>query len=260
MPSGAVQVCPVRPAADRLARQARSPRTLDIRTSSPGGPAVPVTARLETGRPGVGGPGCGPALSGAKSEAEAELAAVVVAAAERHARRRLPRCRLHRRRWTWSRACCSSSSSSSRATHAASGGCADSFAEYVAAAPHTMHLREAACDYYLWIIDVIYDARGKMYLNIGWEKFARHHSLEAGFILLFSYLVRGHERQGLRRDALPPGLPRRTPTRRTVMMKSVVSLQRIRTKFLDVRLSGRTNKGAILPLDFWVGVPSSVLS
>ncbi|KAK1650393.1 hypothetical protein QYE76_068198 [Lolium multiflorum] len=65
----------------------------------------------------------------------------------------------------------------------------DSFAEYVAGddRPRTMHLREAACGYYRWIVDAIYDARGKMYLNIGWEKFARHHSLEAGFILLFSY-------------------------------------------------------------------------
>ncbi|KAK1621001.1 hypothetical protein QYE76_026518 [Lolium multiflorum] len=64
-----------------------------------------------------------------------------------------------------------------------------SLADYVAGdnRPRTMHLREAACGYYRWIVDVIYDARGKMYLNIGWEKFARHHSLEAGFILLFSY-------------------------------------------------------------------------
>ncbi|KAK1665281.1 hypothetical protein QYE76_053440 [Lolium multiflorum] len=65
----------------------------------------------------------------------------------------------------------------------------DSFAEYVAGdgRPRTMHLREASCGYYRWIVDTIYDARGKMYLNIGWEKFVRHHSLEAGFILLFSY-------------------------------------------------------------------------
>ncbi|KAK1682917.1 hypothetical protein QYE76_043765 [Lolium multiflorum] len=47
-----------------------------------------------------------------------------------------------------------------------------------------MHLREHSCGYCRWIVD---DARGKMYLNIGWEKFARHHSLEAGFILVFSY-------------------------------------------------------------------------
>ncbi|KAK1668737.1 hypothetical protein QYE76_056896 [Lolium multiflorum] len=65
----------------------------------------------------------------------------------------------------------------------------DTFAEYIAGddRPGTMHLREASCGYYRWIVDVIYDARGKMYLHIGWEKFARHHSLEAGFILLFSY-------------------------------------------------------------------------
>ncbi|KAK1617301.1 hypothetical protein QYE76_022818 [Lolium multiflorum] len=53
--------------------------------------------------------------------------------------------------------------------------------------PGTLHLREAACGYYRWIVDVIYDARGKMYLHIGWEKFARHHSLQAGFVLLSSY-------------------------------------------------------------------------
>ncbi|KAK1608699.1 hypothetical protein QYE76_032372 [Lolium multiflorum] len=60
----------------------------------------------------------------------------------------------------------------------------DSFAEYIAGddRSRTMHLREASCGYYRWIVDVIYDARGKMYLNIGWEKFTRQHSL-----LLFSY-------------------------------------------------------------------------
>ncbi|KAK1678491.1 hypothetical protein QYE76_039339 [Lolium multiflorum] len=65
----------------------------------------------------------------------------------------------------------------------------DSFAVYVEGddRPGTMHLREASSGFYRWIVDVIYDARGKMYLHIGWEKFARHHSLEAGFILLFSY-------------------------------------------------------------------------
>ncbi|KAK1683374.1 hypothetical protein QYE76_044222 [Lolium multiflorum] len=50
-----------------------------------------------------------------------------------------------------------------------------------------MHLREASCGYYRWIVDAIYDARGKMYLNIGWEKFARHHSLEATSSSLFSF-------------------------------------------------------------------------
>ncbi|KAK1608776.1 hypothetical protein QYE76_032449 [Lolium multiflorum] len=64
----------------------------------------------------------------------------------------------------------------------------DSFAEYVGGVrPRKMHLREHSCGYCRWIVDAIYDARGKMYLNIGWEKFARHHSLQAGFILVFSY-------------------------------------------------------------------------
>ncbi|KAK1609200.1 hypothetical protein QYE76_032873 [Lolium multiflorum] len=65
----------------------------------------------------------------------------------------------------------------------------DTFADYVAGdeRPHTLHLREDSCGYYRWIVDVIYDARGKMYLHIGWEKFARHHSLQAGFVLVFSY-------------------------------------------------------------------------
>ncbi|KAK1692958.1 hypothetical protein QYE76_009655 [Lolium multiflorum] len=117
--------------------------------------------------------------------AEADLAAVVVvvAAAELNARRRLPRRRLHRRGWTWSRACYSSSSSSSRATHGASRG---SFAEHVAGDARARCTAGGFVRLLRWIVDVIDDAR-KMYLNIGWEKFARHHSLEAGFILPFSY-------------------------------------------------------------------------
>ncbi|KAK1630929.1 hypothetical protein QYE76_005244 [Lolium multiflorum] len=125
----------------------------------------------------------------------------------------------------------------------------DSFADYVAGddRPRTMHLREAACGYYRWIVDVIYDARGKMYLNIGWEKFARHHGLQAGFILLFSYFgdrdmsVKVFDETRCRRDTT-------ATTRRTT---SVLSSQRTRARrFLDVRLIGRTNKGTILPLDF----------
>ncbi|KAK1614221.1 hypothetical protein QYE76_019738 [Lolium multiflorum] len=65
----------------------------------------------------------------------------------------------------------------------------DSFADYVAGdeRPRSLHLREDGCGCSRWIVDVIYDARGKMYLHIGWEKFARYHRLEAGFVLLFSY-------------------------------------------------------------------------
>ncbi|KAK1612909.1 hypothetical protein QYE76_036582 [Lolium multiflorum] len=65
----------------------------------------------------------------------------------------------------------------------------DSFADYVAGdeRPQSLHLREDGCGCCRWIVDVICDTRGKMYLHIGWEKFARYHRLEAGFVLQFSY-------------------------------------------------------------------------
>ncbi|KAK1696384.1 hypothetical protein QYE76_013081 [Lolium multiflorum] len=128
----------------------------------------------------------------------------------------------------------------------------DSFAEYVGGVrPRTMHLREHSCGYYRWIVDAIYDARGKMYLNIGWEKFARHHRLQAGFILVFSYFgnrdmsIKVFDESRCRRDYhVDRDSHDDTPTRRTA---SVVSSQRIRARrFLPVRLIGRTNKGTIL--------------
>jgi hypothetical protein len=51
-----------------------------------------------------------------------------------------------------------------------------------------MHLREAVCDRCRWIVDVISDVCGKMYLYTGWEKFTRYHDLKAGCVLTFSYL------------------------------------------------------------------------
>ncbi|KAK1677410.1 hypothetical protein QYE76_038258 [Lolium multiflorum] len=65
----------------------------------------------------------------------------------------------------------------------------DTFADYIAGdeRPRSLHLREDDCDCYWWIVDVIYNARGKMYLHIGWERFARYHRLQAGFVLVFSY-------------------------------------------------------------------------
>ncbi|KAK1621364.1 hypothetical protein QYE76_026881 [Lolium multiflorum] len=81
--------------------------------------------------------------------------------------------------------CCSSSSSF--VDRARIRRLPDSFAEYVGA------VRRARCILggFVRLLPVDrrcdHDARGKMYLNIGWEKFARHHSLEAGFILRFSY-------------------------------------------------------------------------
>jgi hypothetical protein len=66
----------------------------------------------------------------------------------------------------------------------------DSFADYerpLSEALGSLHLREDGCGCCRWIVDVIYDARGKMYLHISWDKFARYHRLEAGFVLVFSY-------------------------------------------------------------------------
>ncbi|KAK1667227.1 hypothetical protein QYE76_055386 [Lolium multiflorum] len=65
----------------------------------------------------------------------------------------------------------------------------DTFADFVAGDERSgsLDLREAACGCCRWIMDVTYDARGKMYLHIGWEKFACYHRLEACFVLMFSY-------------------------------------------------------------------------
>ncbi|KAK1617078.1 hypothetical protein QYE76_022595 [Lolium multiflorum] len=68
----------------------------------------------------------------------------------------------------------------------------DTFADFVAGdEPGSLHLREAACGCCRWIVDVNYDACGKMYLHIDWEKFASYHHLKAGFVLMFSYLGEG---------------------------------------------------------------------
>ncbi|KAK1609015.1 hypothetical protein QYE76_032688 [Lolium multiflorum] len=66
----------------------------------------------------------------------------------------------------------------------------DTFTDFVAGdgRPGSLHLREAAYGCCRWIVDVIYDARDKMYLHIGWENFARYQRLEAGFVLMFSYV------------------------------------------------------------------------
>ncbi|KAK1695705.1 hypothetical protein QYE76_012402 [Lolium multiflorum] len=66
------------------------------------------------------------------------------------------------------------------------------FADFVAGdEPDSLHLWETACGCCRWIVDVIYDVCGKMYLHISWEKFARYHHLEAGFMLMFSYRGEG---------------------------------------------------------------------
>ncbi|KAK1664290.1 hypothetical protein QYE76_052449 [Lolium multiflorum] len=65
----------------------------------------------------------------------------------------------------------------------------DTFADFVAGDERPDWEYDCGCC--RWIVDVIYDVRGKMYLHIGWEKFARYHHLEAGFVLVFSYFGDG---------------------------------------------------------------------
>lgn len=38
-----------------------------------------------------------------------------------------------------------------------------------------------------WTVDVLYDGEGVMYLDRGWEQFARAHSLEQGHFLNFEF-------------------------------------------------------------------------
>ncbi|KAK1610154.1 hypothetical protein QYE76_033827 [Lolium multiflorum] len=65
----------------------------------------------------------------------------------------------------------------------------DKFADFVAGnEPAVMHLRGVRCDCCRWSLDMLFDGRGKIYLQTGWEKFARYHDLEAGCVLIFSYL------------------------------------------------------------------------
>ncbi|KAK1626224.1 hypothetical protein QYE76_000539 [Lolium multiflorum] len=65
----------------------------------------------------------------------------------------------------------------------------DKFADFVASnEPTAQHLRETGCDCCRWPMDVLFDGCGKMYLHTCWEKFARYHDLEAGCVLIFSYL------------------------------------------------------------------------
>ncbi|KAK1660769.1 hypothetical protein QYE76_048928 [Lolium multiflorum] len=65
----------------------------------------------------------------------------------------------------------------------------DTFTNFVAGDERSgsLHLQKDDFGRSRWIIDVINNARGKMYLHIGWEKFTRYHRLEVGFVLVFSY-------------------------------------------------------------------------
>ena len=50
-----------------------------------------------------------------------------------------------------------------------------------------LHLKEAGCNICSWQVDVLEDGRGKLYMHIGWEEFARVHNLTVGCVLTFIY-------------------------------------------------------------------------
>nr|XP_051211191.1 B3 domain-containing protein Os03g0212300-like [Lolium perenne] len=61
----------------------------------------------------------------------------------------------------------------------------DKFAEFVdAAEPAELQLRDARCGFCWWLVEVLFDGKGKMYLHIGRD---RAHNLEAGCLLTFLY-------------------------------------------------------------------------
>ncbi|KAK1652092.1 hypothetical protein QYE76_069897 [Lolium multiflorum] len=53
--------------------------------------------------------------------------------------------------------------------------------------PREVTLREASGGRHLWNVEVLFDGEGRMYLDRGWERFARAHDLGLGNFLVFSY-------------------------------------------------------------------------
>jgi hypothetical protein len=62
------------------------------------------------------------------------------------------------------------------------------FAEFLAGwKTASVNLREDSCGQCRWPVEVLFDGQGKMYLDTGFEKFARIHGLEVGCLLLCRY-------------------------------------------------------------------------
>ena len=65
----------------------------------------------------------------------------------------------------------------------------DGFAEFIdGEEPAVLQLHEEGCLVCRWPVDMWVDGHGKMYLHAGWEKFARDHKIEPGFVLVFTYI------------------------------------------------------------------------
>uniref|UniRef100_A0ACD5TVZ3 Uncharacterized protein n=1 Tax=Avena sativa TaxID=4498 RepID=A0ACD5TVZ3_AVESA len=65
----------------------------------------------------------------------------------------------------------------------------DKFAEFLdGQEPRAVKLREAGGGQRrLWDVEVVFDGEGQMYLERGWEQFAREHDVHQGHFLIFSY-------------------------------------------------------------------------
>ena len=92
----------------------------------------------------------------------------------------------------------------------------DKFAQFLDGwEPAEVYLREESCGVCWWTVEIWFDGEGKMFLQNGWEEFAREHNVEVGCLvhfLLGRWLE--HDRQGLRWWVLPCALPRRRLRRR----------------------------------------------
>jgi hypothetical protein len=53
--------------------------------------------------------------------------------------------------------------------------------------PREVKLREAGGGRRLWDVEVVFDGEGRMFLERGWERFARDHDLGLGNFLVFNY-------------------------------------------------------------------------
>jgi hypothetical protein len=57
----------------------------------------------------------------------------------------------------------------------------DKFTEFLSCQEAAeLTLRQASCGFCWWTVEVLFDGEGKMYLHIGWKKFARAHEVEVG--------------------------------------------------------------------------------
>jgi hypothetical protein len=73
----------------------------------------------------------------------------------------------------------------------------EKFSQYLAGWERaSVHLREASCGFCRWPVEVMFDEEGRMLLHTGWEKFARAHNLEVGW--LANYKWEGDDELGVK--------------------------------------------------------------